>query len=336
MPPINIFLTGATGYIGGSVLAALLSHPRTKGFEITVLIRTAAKVSGFASVGVKPVVGTNADIPLLTKLAAQSDVVVACADADDLDAARAMLAGLQYRYRQTGSPSILIHTSGAGVLDDDAKGNFASNEIYSDLDIAKMESLPRTQPHRDVDLAIVAAGYVRTHIVLPGLVYGIAETPLVSLGLQNPRSQQIPKLIEAGTERHQGGVVGKGLNIWSNVHIDDLASLYICIFETALDNPQLQHGREGLYFGASDEESMGVIARVVAEELHAEGLGRDAAPTVFTEAEVAKYFGGPFMGNNARARGERGRTIGWKPLYTTEDMLDSIEGEIKASGVWLI
>jgi hypothetical protein len=45
-----------------------------------------------------------------------------------------------------------------GVLIDDAQGNHASNEIYSDFNVHKLESLPRTQPNREVDLAIADAG----------------------------------------------------------------------------------------------------------------------------------------------------------------------------------
>jgi hypothetical protein len=34
---------------------------------------------------------------------------------------------------------------------------FATDTIYSDLDIPQLESLPITQPHRPVDLALVNA-----------------------------------------------------------------------------------------------------------------------------------------------------------------------------------
>lgn len=40
---------------------------------------------------------------------------------------------------------------------DNAEGKYEGTEIYSDLDIPKIESLPVTQPHRIVDRAVVAA-----------------------------------------------------------------------------------------------------------------------------------------------------------------------------------
>jgi hypothetical protein len=66
-----------------------------------------------------------------------------------------------------------------------------------------------------------AKGYVKTYIVLPGTIYGLASGPLVDLGIQNPRSQQIPRLIQRSLERGRAGMVGEGKNIWPNVHITE-------------------------------------------------------------------------------------------------------------------
>lgn len=62
---------------------------------------------------------------------------------------------------------------------------------------------------------------MRTYIILPSTIYGIAKNPLVDAGLQNPQSQQIPALIKAALSRGTAGVVGKGLALWPDVHIDD-------------------------------------------------------------------------------------------------------------------
>jgi hypothetical protein len=64
-------------------------------------------------------------------------------------------------------------------------------------------------------------GYVKTFLILPSTIYGIASGILVDQGIQNAHSIQIPKLIEASLARGQGGMVGAGENIWPNVDIDD-------------------------------------------------------------------------------------------------------------------
>jgi uncharacterized protein YbjT (DUF2867 family) len=63
------------GYIGGSVLARLLNHPKRDTFDITILIRTAAKAREFESFGLKVVIGTLDDLDVLERLASESDFV---------------------------------------------------------------------------------------------------------------------------------------------------------------------------------------------------------------------------------------------------------------------
>lgn len=53
-------------------------------------------------------------------------------------------------------------------------------------------------------------GYVHTHIVLPSMVYGIADHALVDAGVSNAISQTIPALAWAALDRKRAGVVGKG------------------------------------------------------------------------------------------------------------------------------
>lgn len=120
------------------------------------------------------------------------------------------------------------------------------------------------------------------------MVYGIARTPLVTLGIQNPRSQQIPAMINAGIDRRQGGVVGKGVNIWSHVRIEDLACLYMHIFDAAISSCRLYVGRIGMYFAESGECEAGEIFQVISKELSTRGCG-ESRSTVFTEAEMEKY-----------------------------------------------
>jgi len=42
-------------------------------------------------------------------------------------------------------------------LADNAEGRYEGTDIYSDLDIPKIESLADTQPHRIIDRTVVAA-----------------------------------------------------------------------------------------------------------------------------------------------------------------------------------
>ena len=106
--------------------------------------------------------------------------------------------------------------------------------------------------------------------------------------MQNPRSRQIQAIIDAGIDRRQGGMIGKGVNVWSHVHIEDLACLYMHIFDAAISSCRLYVGRIGMYFAESGECEVGEIFQAVGKELSARGCG-GSRPTVFTQAEMEKY-----------------------------------------------
>jgi uncharacterized protein YbjT (DUF2867 family) len=73
---INIFLTGATGYIGGSILTGLLQHPNVSNFKISVLVRgDENRVKKIAALGVTPVVGSNDSHDIIEKAASESHVI---------------------------------------------------------------------------------------------------------------------------------------------------------------------------------------------------------------------------------------------------------------------
>lgn len=134
--------------------------------------------------------------------------------------------------------------SGTGALTDNAQGDFAGGILYSDLDVPTIESIPDSNPHRHVDTAIVAAdkegaipvvsffhplthetsGYVKTYIVLPSTVWGIADNAFTAKGLQKPNSIQIPWIINTSISRGTPMNVGSGVNLWPQIHITD--SLY--------------------------------------------------------------------------------------------------------------
>jgi len=246
----------------------------------------------------------------------------------------ATLRGIKKRYEETKVPPIFIHTSGTGVLADDAKGKYSSDVIYDDLNPDQIETLAPTQLHRNVDLELVKAdqeGYVKTYIVLPSTIYGVADNVLVRGGVQNPHSIQVPALVRASLDRGQGGTIGEGKNIWPNVNVEEVAQIYIILLEAITGDKNPGHGREGFYFGESGEHTLYDVGKHISEALVALGVGKSLEVTPFTKEEVDKYFdGSDYLGSNSRCRANRARALGWKPVKTTKDMLDSIKVEVEA------
>ena len=130
----SIFFTGATGYIGGTVLTKLLSIPNPP-TNITVLIRDPKKAELLKELEfpqgttVVPLLGSLEDHEKLTKAAETHDITIHCADADDLGAIKAIIQGQGNRRKETGHRPLLIHTSGTAQLGDDAAGQYPADNV---------------------------------------------------------------------------------------------------------------------------------------------------------------------------------------------------------------
>ncbi|KAF8623606.1 hypothetical protein AX17_007309 [Amanita inopinata Kibby_2008] len=328
---VNFFIIGATGYIGGTVLARFLKHPKRDTFQFTAIARSPEKAEKLKQLGVTTSVGSFTDSALLEQLASKADVVISMADADDLGAARAILKGLKAKYEATKVLPILIHTSGTGVLSDNAAGMFATDDIYSDKDVEKFEKLPPTQMHRPVDLELIEADKQGKNADQAFTIYGVANHELTQAGISNPHSIQIPAIIQASLARGRGGMVGAGKNIWHNVYIDEISELYTVLYDNIILNPAVAHGREGIYIGENGEHTMYDVAKAVSLAMVELGKATELEPTSFTKEEIDIFFGGSdYLGVNSRCRSERSRELGWKPTKTTADFIASIKPEMVA------
>jgi len=330
----SILFIGATGYIGGTVLADLIQHPKRSEYEITIHLRSAEKAKGFEKLGFKTAIGSLDDVADLEKFASESDIVFQTADADHLEGTKTILRGLKTRFQKTGVAPIFIHTSGTGVLTDKAGGNYEGTDIYSDLDIPKIESLPETQPHRDVDLTIVAAaeeGYARTWIIFPSTIWGLADTIFVKEGLQKPDSQQIPARIWLAVKVGKAVYVGEGKNVWPHVLIDEVGKFYRILFDAIVSGKEPASGRNGFYFLESGEYRQLALVEAIGKALHARGklASPEAVPLSQTDVDPETYkLAVVGLGSNSRARGDRSRQLGWNASQTTEEFYASIQADV--------
>jgi nucleoside-diphosphate-sugar epimerase len=289
---MNIFITGAAGYIGGSVALALLAA----GHRVRGLTRSAATGERLARSGVEPVVGALDDAALLSREARAADGVINAASADHAGAARALIAGLE------GSHKPLIHTSGSSVIGDDARGNRASDKVFDDEGMPLVVH-PGKQARREIDLLVLGAAEsaIRSAVICPSLIYGVGR------GL-NPSSVQVPFLVGNAREQGVAQIVGSGLNVWSNVHIDDVVDLYV----RALG----QAPAGAFYFAENGEASFGDIGTAIAKRLglaRVEALPADVAAERWGESKA--YF---TLGSNSRVRGRRARReLGWAPRHAS-------------------
>lgn len=288
---MNIFITGAGGYIGGSIAAALLAN----GHHVRGLTRSEASAKQLAASGIDPVVGTLDDPDLLTREARAADGVINTANADHAGAVQSLIAGLE------GSNKPLLHTSGSSVIGDDARGARRAEQVFDGQ--TPLVVNPAKQARRDIDLQVLgaAARGVRSAVICPSLIYGVGK------GL-NPHSVQIPFLAANARERGRVQIVGAGLNVWSNVHIADVVDLYLLALVKAPAG--------AFYFAENGEASFGDIGAAIARRLGLPGL-ESLPPEVAAQrwGESKAYFS---LGSNSRVRSTRARhELGWTPRHAS-------------------
>ena len=75
---MNVFVTGAAGFIGGSIATGLVRA----GHQVTGLVRSAEQAGELTALGIKPVIGTLEDSKLLTEQARAADAVINAASSD--------------------------------------------------------------------------------------------------------------------------------------------------------------------------------------------------------------------------------------------------------------
>ncbi len=288
---MKIFITGASGFVGGTVARRLLDA----GHSVRGLVRDERNAKQLSALGIDPVPGSLDDAALLVREAQRADGVIHTADSDHLPAVLALIAGL----RGSGKP--LLHTSGSSVIGDDARGNRLASTIYDEDTPFIVE--PLKQPRRDIDLRVLAAADegLRAVVICPSNIYGTGT------GLK-AGSFQIPFLVEYAKANGVVRIVGDGVNRWSNAHIDDVAELYLLALDKAPAG--------AFYFIENGEASFAEIGDAIGRRM---SLGSAQSWTV---EEATAHWGEPHahytFGANSRVRAKRARDeLGWAPQHSS-------------------
>ncbi|KAM0189663.1 hypothetical protein ACHAPI_009853 [Fusarium lateritium] len=298
----SIFLTGASGYVGGQLLHELVqSHPE---YTIAALVRDAKAAETIAQAypKVRTVVGDLDDSELVEQEVSKASVVL----------------------------SYLIQISGASLLPvrDLASPSFKpgepSDEVWDDLDgVSSILDLIRTNDSRVVDNYIIKAAKetpsIKTALVLPPIIYGKGQGPV------NQRSVQIPALSKVALERGHAVRAGRGLASWTNVHVADLARLFTLLTEAATKGSDDGNvwGENGVYLPGVGEITWADIsdrvAKAAKDQGHIDTL--EIEELYKPEVDSALPAGSVFFGSNARSKPRRAtEVLGWKPSETGLDV----------------
>ncbi len=292
----KILITGITGYIGGTVAKKLLD----KNYLVTGLVRSESQAKQLQALGIESVIGNIHDEDVIKSAVSQVDAVIHNADsADDPYAADTIISGL------AGTGKTFIFTSGSAIFgrkENGEKNDFIFTEDYPLQPRLEMASRVLINHH----VLKSAQKNIRSIVIVPTMVYG------EGLGLKK-ESIQLPALINFSKEKGFGVYFGSGENIWSNLHIEDLADLYVLALEKAKCG--------SVYYAENGSSTIKNIAENISKK-----HGLQAAKSLHVQEAVNRFgaAGGYFgFASNSRCNADKARTeLGWNPKY------DSIENFI--------
>ena len=289
----KVFITGANGYIGGSVARKLLGA----GCDVRGLVRKREQAGRLSQLGIEPVLGDLENIRNLERGALWADVVVNAANYEDLASTAIFLNTL----KNTGKT--YVHVSGSSIAGVVTMGG-GDPTVYTEQTIQpRLEKSALAAIHGACQKATQDG--VRAIVVVPSIVYGeslLEVSPFFKAW--------------AGWAQELGAVpyLGEGKNVWSNVHQDDLADLFSLAIQKAPAG--------SVYFAENGCATMKDMAILLSFR-----LCLDSQPiSLPVEAFISRWglsttctvFGGASLVSAEKARKE----LGWAPNgISLEDIL---------------
>ena len=319
-PSPRVFLTGVTGFVGGSILSWLYKrHPDA---HVKALVRKEEDAKELQSVypNFTPVIGTFSSLSLITSAAADVDFVIHVSG-DQTAAVCAMIDGLASSASSTSSsaggsplPRLISITGPLSLIDrslptaDVAK---TSNRPWSDIaDTETILTLPKDRMHAESDQAIIAHGIAKgigAMLVSPGQQFGRGKGVL-------KKESHAATYFALVQKRQRAFVIDDGSATWSWSSTGDLGDAVVFLMEQSIlrgDEARAKVGvnRDGYYFVQTGDASLKERAEAVSKRL---GLG-DVESLSFAAAAEINPFGPLMWGRGVTFRADKLKTLGWSP-----------------------
>ncbi len=289
---MRVFLTGATGYIGSAVADAL----RAAGHAVTGLARSDDAVSKLQARGAVALRGDLKEPESFSKAACEMDAVIHTASTNDGSAPhadRAAVEAITQALEGTNKP--FIYTSGIWVYGD------TGERVADEQSPLNPTPLVAWRPANEQLVLESAERGVRAVVIRPAIVYG--------------RGVGIPaELVQSAREKGTARFVGTGENRWPQVHVDDLANLYV---------RALEHAPAGTILNATSGPSVRVseVAEAASRAGGAEGR-TESWPIEEARKSLGPYADALILDQQVSSE-KAVELLGWKP--ESPSMLEDLE-----------
>ena len=294
---MEILLTGATGFVGSHVLAALTDA----GHAVTALVRTEESAAKVKAAGANALIGAITDEPAVVNALRRADGAIHTAspgDATSGEVDAAMVRAVDRAFTGSGKP--YLHT--AGLWDYGSSDDLTEDQPFNPPAIVAWRPAVTEQ-------ALATRG-ARVAIIASAEVYGDGG------GLPN---------LVVGSPRDAAGrlvTIGTGRQHWPTVHARDLANLYLRVIESP--------DAAGRFIAASGQNPT-VLEMTEAAARAAGAPGVTSETDDDTRGRLGQYLADALL-LDQQAFGAKARAVvGWSPAGPS--LLEELEhGSYARSG----
>ncbi|MGH9681494.1 MAG: NAD-dependent epimerase/dehydratase family protein, partial [Candidatus Acidiferrales bacterium] len=201
---MNVFITGATGYIGSAVAKVL----QESGHKVSGLARSSEKAKQLEGLGIAAHLGDLKKPETVAEWVRTADAVIHTANTNDGSAAQWDIASVRAILKaMEGTRKTFLYTSGVWVL------GSTGDKVADERTPVNPTPIVAHRPSLEQEILAFKDRGVRTIVIRPAVVYGRGGG-MLNMFLQSAR--------ESGA----ASFVGDGRSRWCFVDVDDLARLY--------------------------------------------------------------------------------------------------------------
>ncbi|KAH9886123.1 NAD(P)-binding protein [Xylariomycetidae sp. FL2044] len=330
----NILVTGAAGYIGGSLIESFLSGGSNviQNAKIFGTVRTDQQAEALSELPItlaRPSLEDEKAI-LQAILKNEIDIIVNTANSWNASVASNLIKALGHRRVDSGRETYFIQSSITTIYSE--HGGWPFGEVRDTDPLYEMDKrIEAGHPVRDTNNLITELGKahgVTTFIMAVPVVYGTGTGKWRRLSVNIPtyvrtsvRNKAVHKFDEDGSP--------------PAAHISDLVALYALLVESILQGKQVPSGEDGYYFAMAHRAPWWAAMSRIAQLLHARGLVTDPEVKVWPSDEMAADtlgFPRQFVRAMNVSSGQlvpiKAYQLGWRPKWNEEMLLNGLDEEV--------
>ncbi|KAJ9142995.1 NAD(P)-binding protein [Pleurostoma richardsiae] len=338
----RILLTGASGYLGGDLLARLGGAGLPSHEKLFALVRNDGQAEAVKKYGAEPITFDTRDELAVRQNVVDNKITIVYFLIDSLSclSQKHFIKALAEVKQVTGKDVHFLHTSGAKIFSSHAgapteRPLLDTDPKLFDIQKAQKPTVARVPEAIDTNCQVIELSDkfgVRSYVFVPCIVYGKGA------GFGNPISIQTVAIFKAGRGAQRVYKVDTGRPTWPVCHVSDNSTLFIEILRAILAGRNPGYGKKGYYLAASGSVAWDDIYNAMAVAMATRNLISDSEVVPADDKaleRMSKALGCPKdfvalqLGGLCTFTAEHGKELGWNPQFAPEHIIEAADEEVE-------